>query len=577
MKEITQVHIARVPFSIERAAQKELQQYLDAIANVTASPHREDMLNEIESRIVEILATKKIAQGGTITQQDVESIKQQLGEPTDFADEDADQVAKSDPAEDEKNEVKSFFSRKFYRDEKHGIIAGVCYGLAKSIGIDAIWLRLLFLALAFANGTGIIAYFVLAILMPNAKTDAERLEMQGRPVNFKQLQLLKKEQLREQTSVINAWTRRSVSVMFKLLRLVLSVAIAVIAVGLVMIMILAAVLLGALMFGADRDLYGVHIISTWYAWLGVVSVAAIIISMCLLLLGGLGMLRAWKLPKKLIPASGVILGIAVLTIASVAYPVGRDIKEAIDAEYKKKVTHIGTEIDNVVVDVNGNVTVAVSDQPRVEIVQPFAKVTKYNPTVTTNGTTVRVTNKRNTQCKHLCSSDFPTIQIFTSRPANITAGGRVIMLDVRDGKRLDVTRMDNITEENVVSEMSVHISGDMDELMLGQMPQYADYRDASIKKVVMTRNPNSSMATFGEVGELVIDNSPGDVVCYGTIEQNIPYEFRGVAIQDTTKVVIHGKDVTERLKRADLRMAIVQYGMPKDHDTCLGIARILGQ
>lgn len=46
------------------------------------------------------------------------------------------------------------------------IIAGVCGGIAQYLQIDVTWIRLVVVILAVFGGVGIIAYIVLAILMP---------------------------------------------------------------------------------------------------------------------------------------------------------------------------------------------------------------------------------------------------------------------------------------------------------------------------------------------------------------------------------------------------------------------------
>src|SRR5580765_2362402 len=49
------------------------------------------------------------------------------------------------------------------------VVAGVCAGLAPSFGVDAIVLRIAFLALAAAGGAGLVLYALAAIAMPSAR------------------------------------------------------------------------------------------------------------------------------------------------------------------------------------------------------------------------------------------------------------------------------------------------------------------------------------------------------------------------------------------------------------------------
>ena len=50
------------------------------------------------------------------------------------------------------------------------VIDGVCGGLAEYFGIDSLIVRLVFVALIFTNGIGIILYIVLMIIMPKAQS-----------------------------------------------------------------------------------------------------------------------------------------------------------------------------------------------------------------------------------------------------------------------------------------------------------------------------------------------------------------------------------------------------------------------
>lgn len=52
------------------------------------------------------------------------------------------------------------------RSEEERIIAGVCGGLAKYLGVDPVLVRLAFLLLVPAGGIGAPLYFILMILMP---------------------------------------------------------------------------------------------------------------------------------------------------------------------------------------------------------------------------------------------------------------------------------------------------------------------------------------------------------------------------------------------------------------------------
>lgn len=53
----------------------------------------------------------------------------------------------------------------FYRGSDR-ILGGVCSGLAEGFHVEALWVRLAFVVLAFINGVGVLLYVVLWVLMP---------------------------------------------------------------------------------------------------------------------------------------------------------------------------------------------------------------------------------------------------------------------------------------------------------------------------------------------------------------------------------------------------------------------------
>jgi phage shock protein C len=63
-------------------------------------------------------------------------------------------------------------NQSFYRGSDR-ILGGVCSGLAEGFHVEAIWVRLAFVVLAFVQGIGLVLYLALWILMP---------ERTGRPV-----------------------------------------------------------------------------------------------------------------------------------------------------------------------------------------------------------------------------------------------------------------------------------------------------------------------------------------------------------------------------------------------------------
>lgn len=60
--------------------------------------------------------------------------------------------------------------KKLYRSQDNKMICGVCGGIAEYFRIDPTVIRLAFAILACFGGSGILAYFVAAIIMPPKPT-----------------------------------------------------------------------------------------------------------------------------------------------------------------------------------------------------------------------------------------------------------------------------------------------------------------------------------------------------------------------------------------------------------------------
>jgi len=90
--------------------------------------------------------------------------------------------------------------KKLFRDTEDKKVAGVCAGIAKYFGIDVAIIRILFLALIFAGGFGLIAYIVLWVSVPEAVTLTERMQMQGDPVTLAGIEKTLKDNLNMEDS-----------------------------------------------------------------------------------------------------------------------------------------------------------------------------------------------------------------------------------------------------------------------------------------------------------------------------------------------------------------------------------------
>jgi phage shock protein PspC (stress-responsive transcriptional regulator) len=85
--------------------------------------------------------------------------------------------------------------KKMYRNPEKKIIGGVAAGAAAYLAIDIVAVRLLFVILTLAGGLGFVIYIVMWIILPEARTLTDKMQMQGEPVTLSNIEsTLKKNQ-----------------------------------------------------------------------------------------------------------------------------------------------------------------------------------------------------------------------------------------------------------------------------------------------------------------------------------------------------------------------------------------------
>src|SRR5690606_3461874 len=139
---------------------------------------------DIEIRITELLLERGIKQEDVVTSSDVAAIRKQLGEPKEFM---TDETIEEDLTEVLSREG----IRKLYRNIDTAILGGVLGGIASYLRVDVLWIRIAFIALMFISGGFFAILYVIAwVIMPAARTAAEKLQMTGRPVTLSSIRAL---------------------------------------------------------------------------------------------------------------------------------------------------------------------------------------------------------------------------------------------------------------------------------------------------------------------------------------------------------------------------------------------------
>ncbi|MFA7445829.1 MAG: PspC domain-containing protein [Flavobacteriaceae bacterium] len=197
MNKTVNINLGGTFFHIDEEAYQKLSRYFEAIKKyLSDSDGKDEIMKDIEIRIAELFSQKLKSDRQVISIKDLDEVIEIMGEPEDYR------------IDDDAPERPSFTStqktsKKLYRDTEGGILGGVLAGLGHYFGIDKVWLRIIFALLFIFYGTGFLLYIILWIVMPEAKTTSEKLEMKGQPINISNIEKKVKEEFDNLSQKVN--------------------------------------------------------------------------------------------------------------------------------------------------------------------------------------------------------------------------------------------------------------------------------------------------------------------------------------------------------------------------------------
>jgi phage shock protein PspC (stress-responsive transcriptional regulator) len=184
MNQTVTVNISGIVFHIEVDDYENLKKYLNKIRSYFKnSEESEEIMTDIEARIAELFNDKITSDNQVVNTKDVDEVITIMGKPEQYVDEDEEQQEQT-KQENHSSEKRTYTTaKKLFRDPDDRMIGGVSSGISAYFGMDSIWIRLFFVIAIFI-GFGVVLYIVLWIVMPEAKTASDKLQMRGEPVNI---------------------------------------------------------------------------------------------------------------------------------------------------------------------------------------------------------------------------------------------------------------------------------------------------------------------------------------------------------------------------------------------------------
>src|ERR1044071_420834 len=176
MKKIININLSGRVIPIEDSAYEKLQEYIESLRRYFANEEgRDEIINDIESRIAELMSEKVRKGADSITDEDVIEIANSMGRPEDFEGEEIKEqpfsssgtTSSSSAQQTVHTEAPPKAKRGLYRDTSDKFIGGACSGIAAYLNVDPAIVRILFAIITFGGfGLGFLAYIILWIVVP---------------------------------------------------------------------------------------------------------------------------------------------------------------------------------------------------------------------------------------------------------------------------------------------------------------------------------------------------------------------------------------------------------------------------
>jgi phage shock protein PspC (stress-responsive transcriptional regulator) len=199
MKKTFTINISGSIFHIDEDAYEKLQKYLQMLnRHFGTAVEGQEILQDIEARIAELFIEKTSNKMEVVTDSMVDEVMDRMGRPEDFMEpNDEEPTAKAQTGgsvQDGEPQIR----RRLYRDGDNRVLGGVCSGLGAYFNIDMVILRVIFVVAIFIGfGASFLLYIILWIVVPKAKTTAQRLEMRGKEATISNIEKSIKEEVNE--------------------------------------------------------------------------------------------------------------------------------------------------------------------------------------------------------------------------------------------------------------------------------------------------------------------------------------------------------------------------------------------
>ncbi len=194
MNQTININLAGMIFHVDENAFALLNDYIERLKRIFEPREGgNEIVQDVESRMAELFQEMLSDSKEVISEENVKQVIATLGNPEDYVDddEDSEEAYKNTASSTEDKKM----PKRLFRNPDDKILGGVASGLAAYFGMDPVWVRLIIVALFLFNGIGLIPYIILWIVIPEASTTAEKLQMKGEPINLSNIEKSVKDEI----------------------------------------------------------------------------------------------------------------------------------------------------------------------------------------------------------------------------------------------------------------------------------------------------------------------------------------------------------------------------------------------
>ena len=211
MKKTLTVNLGGIVFHIDEDAYQLLDNYLSNLrVHFSREEGSDEIMNDFETRISELLNDRIRMGFQVITIEHVEEVIKRMGRPEQIFQEEPVERDDNRPATDitANTESAGRTKKRLMRDPDDRFLGGVSSGFAHFCGCDPVIIRLILIALLFVGFPFIVViYLILWLVIPQAKTAADKLMMRGERVNLENIGKTVTDNFEKGINDVNAYIR----------------------------------------------------------------------------------------------------------------------------------------------------------------------------------------------------------------------------------------------------------------------------------------------------------------------------------------------------------------------------------